>query len=364
MTQKAPSVIVTFEEKGITAIRRSERGLLAMILAEAKPLDPFTVYSVDDIPDSGLSDDNTEQIKLALMGYQTSPKKILVYTVKTADAGPDYTDVLKELENVRFDWLVIPGITDTNAATIASWIKSMRTTKDKAVKAVLPNQDADFEGVVNFTNTTLKTKTKTYTAAQYASRVAGIICGTPMTISCTYAPASELIAVDNYTSDERDTKVGKGELFFFNDGEKIKICKGVNSYVTTVQGKLTSFQKIKLVDLMDMIHDDIKQTGHDSYIGKYANSYDNRCLLVTAINGYFHQLEREGLLEPGENKAEIDIDATKVWLESNGKYTQDELAEMTDLEIKKANIGENVFIKSTISMLDAVEAITVANHIA
>ena len=239
----------------------------------------------------------------------------------------------------------------------------MRTVKDKAVKAVLPNEAADFEGVVNFTNTSLQTKSKTYTAAQYCSRVAGIICGTPMTISCTYAPAPELIACDSYTSDERDEKVGNGELFFFNDGEKIKICKGVNSYVTTVQGKLNSYQKIKLVDRMDMIHDDIKQTGHDSYIGKYANSYDNRCLLVTAINGYFHELEKEGLLEVGQNLAEIDIEATKNWWEANGKYTRDELESMTDLAIKKANIGENVFIKSTISMLDAIEHIEVSNII-
>ena len=359
MVQKAPSVIVTFKERGITAIQRSQRGILAMILTETKPLDPLTIYSVDDIPESGLSNDNVEQIQLALKGYQTSPRKILVYTVKDTS----YTKILKTLENVRFDWLVIPGITAENAETVSSWIKSMRTVKDKAVKAVLPNEAADFEGVVNFTNTSLQTKTKTYTAAQYCSRVAGIICGTPMTISCTYAPAPELIACDSYTMDERDTKVGKGELFFFNDGEKIKICKGVNSYVTTVQGKLNSYQKIKLVDLMDMIHDDIKQTGHDSYIGKYANSYDNRCLLVTAINGYFHELEKEGLLEAGENKAEIDIEATKNYLEANGKYTRDELESMSDLAIKKANIGENVFIKSTISMLDAIEHIEVANVI-
>lgn len=106
MAQKAPSVIVTFKERGITAIQRSQRGILAMILTETKPLDPLTIYSVDDIPESGLSADNVEQIQLALKGYQTSPRKILVYTVKDTT----YTDILKTLENVRFDWLVIPGI--------------------------------------------------------------------------------------------------------------------------------------------------------------------------------------------------------------------------------------------------------------
>ena len=88
---------------------------------------------------------------------------------------------------------------------------------------------------------------------------------------------------------------GAGKLFFFFDGEKVKLARGINSLVTTVQDKGTSFQKIKLVDLMDMMHDDIHTTAQDHYLGKYANSYANRCLLVTAIQGYLDQLAQEGL---------------------------------------------------------------------
>lgn len=357
--RKMPSVIVTFQEKGISAIQRSERGILCMILNDEALADlvNYTIYSVDDIPE-GMSDISKEQVKLALTGYQTSPRKVIVYNVKAKDNVVDYTAVLKVLENVRFDWLVVPGITSEKAPDIASWIKSMRT-KGKMIKAVLPNQKADFEGVVNFTNSVIKTATKTYTTAEYCSRVAGIICGTPMIISCTYAPAPELIEVDNYTQEEMDEKVGNGEFFFFNDGEKIKVARGVNSLVTTMQGKGEDYQKIKLVDLLDMIHDDITKTGHDSYIGKYANSYDNRCLLVTAINGYLHTLETEGLLEKGQNVASIDLTATKNWLESNGLYTRDELESMDEITIKNANIHDNVFIHVELSPLDAIENITV-----
>ena len=70
----------------------------------------------------------------------------------------------------------------------------MRTNKDKMIKAVLPDCTADTEGVINFVNKTIRTKSKTYTTAQYCSRIAGIIAGTPMTISCTYAPLPEVIA--------------------------------------------------------------------------------------------------------------------------------------------------------------------------
>jgi hypothetical protein len=360
MANEMPNVIVAFREKGITAIQRSERGIVLLVLEDdiTKHVGPDTIYTVDDIPET-ISDESNEQIKLALMGYQLAPKKVIVYYIaKAADkTTQDYTDVLKKIENVRFDYLAIPGIADAKTMDIASWIKDMRTTKDTRVKAVLPNCPADNDGVINFTNSIIKTATKSYTAAQYCSRVAGLIAGTPLTISCTYAPAAELIEVETQTKDEMDARVGKGEFFFFSDGEKIKVARGVNSYVTTIQDKGEDFQKIKMIDIMDMIHDDIKKTGHDSYIGKYANSYDNRCLLITAINGYFHGLELDGLLEKDQNSAEIDIPATKVWLESNGLKTKDELAAMKDIQIKYANVHSNVFVAANLSILDAIENI-------
>lgn len=355
-----PSVIVSFNEKGISAIERSERGILAIILEDNAIEKPFTVYTVDDIPEK-LNDYSKQEIKLALMGYQNAPRKIRVYGIAELKEGEtaDYTDTLKKLETDRFDWLTIPAIKADKTADIASWIKSMRTVKDVKVKAVLPNTAADNEGIVNFTNKVIKAGDKVYSTADYCVRVAGIICGTPMTISCTYAPAPELTEVEAYTNDEMDDKCNNGEFFFFNDGEKIKVARGINSFVTTMQGKGDDFKKIKLVDLMDMIHDDIKRTGHDSYIGKYANSYDNRCLLITAINGYFHTLESEGLLERGQNECFVDIEAVKNWRESNGLNTRDELEVMKNQTIKELNLHDNVFLGANLALLDAIEQITV-----
>ena len=315
---------------------------------------PTTVYTTTDIPDS-LSADNKEQIELTLMGYQTSPKHILVYVQDST--AKDYDDVLLELEHARWDYLVIPEIADADVTKIASWIKGLRTVKDKMVKAVLPNCPADFEGIVNFTNLKIVTKAKTYTTKEYCSRIAGMICGTPMTISCTFAPLSEVIDCDKYTKDQMDAKVGAGELFIMYDGAKFKIARGVNSFVTTIQGKNDSFKKIKLIDCMDMIHDDIKDTANDSYIGKYANDYDNKCLLLSAIQGYYNTLETEGLLDPGKNSVNIDLTAQKNYLLSNADYTAAELAEMKDQTIKEANTRDQVFLTSNIKILDAIEAI-------
>lgn len=365
---KMPSVVVTFKELGITAIERSEHGILAMVFSGDDKIDKQKIYSTEDIPEDA-ADYTKEQIKLALIGYQTTPKYILTFNAKsttTSTGGSsggvstnttiDYTDVLKTLAATKFDWVVFPGIEANKTQDIVTWIKAQRTN-DHLIKAVLPNTAADTEGIVNYTNAYVKVGDKSYKTTDFCSRVAGIICGTPSTISCTYAPVPEATEVELWTQDEMDNKVGNGEFFFFNDGEKIKVARGINSYVTTVQGKGDDFKKIKLVDLLDMMKGDIEKTAHDSYIGKYANSEDNRALLVSAINGYFMQLEQEGLLEVNQNTCEINIDAVKAWRVSNGLNTKDEVMAMADKEVKALNIHDNVFLKAHVSPLDAIENI-------
>ena len=410
-----PDIVVAFKERGMESIQRSKRGIVMLVLEEEdKDLvnDHLDLYSVDDIPSEGITDFSREQMQLALEGYQLAPKKVMAYFIppvaedeETADTGAgegtdsgdgadldaetggvsdsdtvaggtteetstetettttekkqDYSAVLKLAEAVKFTYLVIPQIRDSQVREIASWIKSMRTVKHIMAKAVLPNCAADNEGVINFTNRIIKTKDKSYTAAEYCSRVAGLLAGTPMTIAATYAPLAELVEVEMETKEERDARVARGEFFLFSDMQKIKVARAVNSFVTTYQGKGDQFKKCKIVELLDMIHDDIRQTGHDSYIGKYANSKENRDLLCTAITGYFKTLETEGLLEVDENEAFIDITAVKNWRLSNGLNTKEELESMDEGEIKKLNLHDNVFIAADLSPLDAMENIQV-----
>ena len=102
-----------------------------------------------------------------------------------------------------------------------------------------------------------------------------------------------------------------------------------------------------------MIHNDIRRTAQDSYIGKYANSYDNKCLLITAIQEYFEQLESDGILKRGESSVSIDLTAQENYLKSRGTDT----SEMSEQEIKEADTGSNVFLTASIKILDAIEDI-------
>lgn len=383
----APSIDISFIEKGISAIKRGERGIVMLWVKDTLPasaINPTTVVTESDIP-KGLSDTTVEQVKLAMIGYINAPKKVIVYCMGIAEdaeaAAVDtgYKRAMTVAETIRFDYLAIPTVeTDGKGEDIATWVKTMRGTKKKKIKAVLPNVAADNEGIINFTTEkSIKTETvidkdgiKTtvdtiYTAEQYCARIAGLVAGTPMTIACTYAPLSELSDCTRLT--DNDTPVDKGEFITFYDGEKVKVVRGVNSFITTIDGKGDSFKKIKIVETMDMINDDIVKTAQDSYLGKYANTYSNKCLLITAISSYFAQLKRDDIVS--SYSISLDTDAIRNYLKGKGlKATLDDgtikdVDECSDKEIITADTNASVFLIGNVKILDAIEDIKMPIYI-
>lgn len=351
-----PQINIVFKSLGATAIERNERGIVAIVIKEATAVTPTYLTSIADIP-ATISVDNKQHITNAFIGYQKAPLKVLV--IQIADTDTDYTNAMAQLETLKWDYLCVPEIATTDVLAIATWIKSLRDTKNKKVKAILPNSASDHEGIINFTNTNIKTASKTYTTSEYTARIAGLIAGTPLTISATFAPLPEVISVDPIA--DIDAAIDAGKFVLFNDTEKIKVARAVNSLTTTTQDKSESFKKIKIVDILDMIYSDIYMTIADNYVGKYANSYDNKVLLIGAIQAYLDELELEGLLDKGKSKVEIDFDAQKAYLKSIGYTTTDgrTVDDMKEQEIKEANTRDKVFLKIRIYVLDAMEEFSI-----
>ncbi|MBQ0079691.1 MAG: phage tail sheath subtilisin-like domain-containing protein [Eubacterium sp.] len=355
----APNITIAFYEQAIAAIQRGDKGVIAMLIVDSS-VEEATVYTVLDVTDvpSALSAANKKQINMALIGYQNAPKKIIVVAVPTAS---DYADGLDALELLKWDYLVCPsGETDNVLTAVSTWIKGQRTNNHKIFKAIIPNVAADSDGIIDVTMGYTDADGTELTAEQACSRIAGIIAGTPLTMSCTYAPIPEAIACAAKTQAELDAAVDAGKIVLMWDGEKVKIVRGVNSFVTTTADKGESFKKIKLVEIMDAISNDIRTTAQDNYIGKFANSYDNKCLLVTAINGYFDTLVQAGVLASG--LCDIDVDANKTWIKARGgKFVIDgetiDIEDASEEQIRMANTGSQVLLKATISMLDALEDI-------
>lgn len=351
-----PSVVISFKTSAANAIKRSDKGSIGMILrssSEEFKGKAVSVKSVSDIP-SGLDEKNKRYIKDALTGYVNPPKEIRIFFV--ADDAEDFTAATDYFEKTVIDYLVAPpDCTKEESENIVLWVKSCRQN-NIFVKAVLANTAADSEGVINFTSDEINNGEKICSGAEYCARIAGIIAGTPMNISATYAPLAEVVDLKRLDKAAMDSAIEKGEFIIWHDGEKVKAGRAVNSLVTTTAEKGEAYKKIKVVEAVDMIRRDIRRTCEDSYIGKYPNSYDNKCLLITAIKAYLEDLERAEILKSGSSQVSIDIEAQRAHLEKQGINTDD----MSEQEIKEAATGSVVYISGSITVLDAIEDVEIA----
>lgn len=343
-----PKITITFADAGKTLVTRSVIGTIGMILKDTAPsTNPVTILDAEDIP-SGLSADSVAQIKSALIGYNRSPKAVIVYATGT-DAA-DYSTALSYFEGVKIDYLVAPTVeTDGQVDAVKSWVIDQRKASS-TVKAVLPNCPADNEGIVNFATESCTDGTNTYTAEQMCARIAGILASTPLTMSATYAPLEELTGCTKLSDVEMDKAIDAGKLIVFWDGEKVKIARAVNS-LTTLTDKSAQWQKCRVVQIMDMIRYDITTLSEDYYIGKYSNSYDNKCILLAAVQNYFDSLVQATAL--ADATVSLDVTAIKAWLHEQGIDTSD----MTNDDIKRHTTGDYVFLTASITILDAIEDI-------
>lgn len=346
-----PSISISFTEAAKSFVSRSERAVVGLILKGTVPAtNPVVITRLDEISSSGLTADHQVQARLAMLGCDgVSPTKVICYVVpsnaENYTAAFEYFDTLKAL-----NYIAVPGIASEEKETVADWITAQRA-ESKIVKAVLPDYAGGSTGIIDFTTTQMTKGDTTYTTAQYCSRIAGLIAACPINQAVTYKALSELDGCTKMSKLDMDAAIEAGKLIVFWDGEKVKIARGVNSFVNTTATMGDQFKKIHVVDIMDMILADIKKTAEDNYIGRYTNSYDNKCLLLAAIGNYLQDLERQQLIRLVN--LDIDIDANRTYLISQGV----DVSDMSDQELKEAATGSKVFLTATINVYDAIEDI-------
>ena len=341
-----PNINVTFTEIGVSAIKRSGRGIVALILKDDTPTFETKEYTrLDKVDREDFTEDNYDLIRNVFMG---TPSKVVVEVMKTT--ADDVSDVLSRLNTKRVNYLAMPDAETSEVTEIATFVKSANKNDHKTFKAVLANNEGDDEGIANFTTEDMKVGNKVYTTKEFTARMAGILAGISLDRSATYYVIPEVESIK--AIEDADTAIGNGELILIDDGEKVKIGRAVNSLVTTTTTKGDSFKKIKIVEGVHLMKDDIRTTFEDNYVGKYINNYDNKVLFITGINAYFKQLEIAYILDRShDNKAEIDVNAQRLYIEGKGISTD----EMSEQDIKEYNTGSNVCVKANVKYVDAME---------
>lgn len=369
-----PTLTILFQQRAQTAIARSQKGVAALILRDALTAgQAWSLTSTGQIPEK-LGKENQNAVRRVFKGGVNPPRKVLVYCLGAEDTLEAETDVqvegseeaaaepkpgsgaaaLKWLGTQKFDYLAGPAdLSEAEAAVIKDWIIKKREDDHVIFKAVLPGCAANNEGIVNFTASGIQVEGDVFDAASYCGRVAGLIAGTPMKQSVTYAALPEVEDINRLSALEEDEAVGRGELILTHDGEKVKFGRGVNS-LTTTTGRSEVWRKIKIVELLDLLQWDLRLAIQDNYIGKFQNSYDNKLLLITAVKLYLQALAKDQLIED-DFSCDIDVEEQDAYLQSIGVAT----AEMTERQIREANTGTYVFLAIDIKPIDAIEDVKI-----
>ncbi|MDF2923172.1 MAG: phage-like element pbsx protein XkdK [Paenibacillaceae bacterium] len=345
-----PSIQIVFKQVGASAVAQGSTGIAALILKDASVTSGVTehqLFTVSDIP-AALSAANKNYAQLALTGAPSQVKLVVI----PAEAA-DYAAAQEYLETIHWNVLAVPGIVSADAAGMGTWAKGLFETKLRKITAVLPAVAADHPAVVNFTTNNIKVGSTVYTTSDFTARIAGLIAGLPLSVSPTYQLLPEVTDVPKLTRAQADAAVDAGQLILYHDGEKVKIARGVTSFVTPTEALGADWKKIKVVRILNKIYEDIRTTAEDNYIGKINNSYINKLLLVAAINAYFEQLEQSGVLDPGKSTAGIDTAAQRTYLQSIGVST----VGWNDQQVREANSRDQVFLTAAAKPLDAIEDI-------
>lgn len=357
-----PQILISFRTKGTTAIKRSARGIVAMILKESG-LEDMASYKISDVTDvpSTLSSENIDLIKKCLLG---TPLRILLYVIPAEEGGEDAVTqdtALKALASLKWNYICAPAATTKEQEDLASWVKAQRNNKRKTFKAVCANQAADHEGVINFCTGDIKVITDTnllgnpvyttYTAVQYTARIAGILAGLALDRSATYFKLTEVESVEKY--EDIDSLIDKGQLLLFDelDGEGVKIARACNSLVSFTTDKGEDFRKIKIMEGVDMVTDDIRDTFKKYYVGKIINDYDHKMLFVAAILVYFSEIAGNVLDINAGNTVDINEEAQRNYAILKGENVED----MTAMQIRQYNTGSKVFLAGKVKFVDAME---------
>ena len=328
-----PEIFISFQTAGVSAIARSGRGVVALVLDD-DTREGGSVYRT--LAEVSAEDYTAENYRLLQLCFLAAPNKVMVVRHGTEDA--------KVLDGLRFDYLAAPGMEQADAIAYA------KANRDKGVKLVTAGANApDCEGVINLCADGLVLTDGAIDASGYTCRIAGLLAALPLTRSATYAQLPEV--VDCKTVSDPDGAVDAGKLLVIPGSEGYRLGRAVNSLTTLTPTHGAAFQKIKVLEGIDLIKRDIAATFEKSYIGTVLNDYDNKLLLVTAINAYFRQLEGTILDKTAENVCTVSLSGQRDYLESRGIST----ADMTDAEILRANTGSQVFLSANLTFCDAME---------
>lgn len=324
-----PMIEVLFKTLARTAIQKSERGILCVLVEDSTSTEQLTyLKSVADIESTKWTAENVKLLGTAFNVF--SPNKVLV--VRKGDLTTE--NFLKLIEPMKITHLACPTLESAEDTKVVSWVKTMEKTKGVVYVSAFANQ-SDSTMVVELANKTVKHKDiEDYTPKMFTVMVAGAIAGCPLNRSLDNIVFPNITEVDA-------VEPANGKFLMYNDDGDIRVKMAINSKTTFDDTYREQTRFIKVVEGMNIVKFDIMDTFKKYWLGLYINNYQNKmafCNMVKKV--YFAELQPNVLSADYDNTIDIDIEAQKRYITTEGKDPET----MNETEIKRYPTGHQVFL--------------------
>ncbi len=229
-------------------------------------------------------------------------KTVLVYKLPDEHSADSVTAALAALKTVEFNTLCYPYDGDeeiANKAAIVTWINAMREDEGVKCQAVLANQVADTEAVINVVQGVVLTRDEELTIAQTTAWVAGATAGASITTSNTGMKYVGAIDVSpRMTKSEMEEAIKAGKFVFKVDSaQNVSVVYDINSLTSITVEKGKMFTKNRVIRTIDNIANDITKIFESNYVGKVNNNEEGRSLLKASLVDYFATLQNMGAIQ-------------------------------------------------------------------
>jgi hypothetical protein len=283
MVATQPKFNVDFKELAVLAIQRQQRGAVVMILDDStSDIDNVVYRGLGDVDADDWTEANYKRIQLAFLG---NPSKVVVVKKESSFAG------IQTKLNLHSNYtLCYPEAVSADITSIKNYLSAQRTANNysRAVVANATAPDADY--IINFVSSDditakIGDEPEDFTAGDWTCRLAGALSGLASSRSLTYYELPEVVSAPISSTPDADVLAGK--LIILHQDGSYKFGRAVNSLTTLTDGVTEAFQKIRVVDIMDMIANDIVSTFRLYYVGTYTMIFTTENRFLGAINAYF-----------------------------------------------------------------------------
>lgn len=349
-----PNIDIIFTQKAVTAVQRSERGVLCVIMKDTQQETGIKKFVYKRGSDVTKTDYTEANYKALMRAFDVAVNK--VYVLRCNELA-EMTDIAKELDKIKFNY-VCTNVKEFQDKLVADVVQRNNDNQGHKCVAVVANPtQADSKYIIRLKGTggTLKSG-ETVKAEDYVIRVASTLCNLPMNRSLTYYVFEDLASWDDsYLTTEAPIGkwISEGWLTLINDDDEVKCGRAINSLTTFTSTDTEDMSYIIIVEAMNLILEDIYSTFKEYYVGKYKNTLSNQRLFITSVNAYFRQLMKEEVLDDSyDNHSYVDVEAQRLaWL-GIGKT---EAEDWDENKVQRMTFRTNVFLAGEAKISNAME---------